>query len=321
MYDDYLKLVMTYRSEIYDSASNRKDDGDIVDYFIKDNKIENYSKFIICKCINLPSKFVFKVVDEKQMKITETLKNINEFVKNRQDIKEIEIENEGEESSMIDKSTEDFLNFKGIEGWQTIINKIKKNKIPIEIKILKFSIILVGMIKFVLMILYYMYIIKSYDHLTSLNQIQNYTQYHTHYMIESITLSEKIYKYRNGFTSNLTEFKSNVQNLTQKINTILDITNTIKQYQIQDDSVNNIFLSNYTFNLIDNVGRNQGIQMNLLEIFMQLINKLISFVNYYDNQTKIQNEEDYKIFFMNSMNIYINTIKFTISTINDVTYK
>ena len=42
MYDDYLKLVMTYRSEIYDSASNRKDDGDIVDYFIKDNKIENY---------------------------------------------------------------------------------------------------------------------------------------------------------------------------------------------------------------------------------------------------------------------------------------
>ena len=77
MYDDYLKLVMTYRSEIYDSASNRKDDGDIVDYFIKDNKIENYSKFIICKCINLPSKFVFKVVDEKQMKITETLKNIN----------------------------------------------------------------------------------------------------------------------------------------------------------------------------------------------------------------------------------------------------
>ena len=85
--------------------------------------------------------------------------------------------------------------------------------------------------------------------------------------------------------------------------------------------MNNIFLSNYTFNLIDNVGRNQGIQMNLLEIFMQLINKLISFVNYYDNQTKIQNEEDYKIFFMNSMNIYINTIKFTISTINDVTYK
>ena len=61
--------------------------------------------------------------------------------------------------------------------------------------------------------------------------------------------------------------------------------------------------------------------MNLLEIFMQLINKLISFVNYYDNQTKIPNEEDYKIFFMNSMNIYINTIKFTISTINDVTYK
>ena len=107
----------------------------------------------------------------------------------------------------------------------------------------------------------------------------------------------------------------------RKINTILDITNTIKQYQIQDDSVNKIFLSNYTFNLIDNVGRNQGIQMNLLEIFMQLINKLISFVNYYDNQTKIQNEEDYKIFFMNSMNIYINTIKFTISTINDVTYK
>ncbi len=292
--------------------------GDLVDNFIRENKIENYGKFITCKCLDLPTKFMFKLVDEKQMKVTETLKLIEEFVKDKHDVREIEIENDSEESKMVEKSTEDFFNYKGIDGWQTLINKIKKNKIPREIKILKFMIILVGTIKFVLMILYYLYVESKYNELSSLNKIQNYTKFHTHLMLNTITLSEKIMNYHLNFTSNKTEFDNNILMIYDKISSILNLTNDIRQFPITNQPVNNIIHKNYSFYLIDARGNREDIQMNLEEIFMQLLNKLISIIDYYDTQSPKENYEDYFIFFLNSMNIYIKTIISTIETTKDV---
>ena len=302
-----------------------------MDGFIKDNKLIHYGKNISARVLDTKAKTLgtFMLDTNIEMKVSETLKEIERHIvyaaTNKQNkINPTEVVNNDFEESMLNEKTEDLLNFKGIEGWTAIINKIKKNKAPTEIKILRVTCTMLLLVMLTGMGVFYYFSYQNYSYIDILNQIQNLTTNHDYYLIDSVIKAEKINSWNNiteipkSFNASVSSNSYNLYKLYTNTFNMKYVIDDLRNIKMLTDGNFTFFRNDKEFLIFNDTLGVALVPMSLIEYCLQLINKLLSFGFDITNQKLLRTQADYKAFFINSMTVYLQGTEQTMIDIEKV---
>ena len=318
----------TMKNSLYHLMKKNKNDDNVfqtnlVNYLYKKFNIKDYGDIQKIKTIvrvqGRPDKEIFPT---KSMKIDDDIKNIDNAIRNVKGKELMTVFDEegedekNEEQNLLQKTTETLLNFKGIEGWTQIYSKLRKTKIPNDILLLRVLLIVITVIKLCLIIVVFLYQNSKMIKLHEINEIKNLTYFHTHYILDSITQTEKfMYHYNKNNTAPSVTTQRNL--IVSNVQNIINITNILRQISnIDRDEYH--FYDNRSFVLLNNPGVGQHVDMNLIEVFIQLINKLLGMTRA-DEAKGIQ--QNYNLFMINAINVYIQSIFEIVSNLETIIVK
>lgn len=292
----------------------------LVNYLFKKNNIKDYCDLQKVKTIiRVQGKPDKEILPNKIMKIDEIIKAIDNIVKTVKGkemtalFNEEDTEEKNEEQNLLQKTTESLLNFKGIEGWNQIYSKLRKAKNPNDIIFLRYLTIFFTIAKLVFMILLFLYENSKISLFKEISIIKLNTLFHSHYVVDSITQSEKYMYFSNKqeYEANSTQQK---EIILENVQTIINITNELRQIpNIDKDEY--LFYVNRSFVLLSNPGIGQNVQMNLLEVFIQLINKMIGMTKAGEMRGVLEN---YNLFMKNANNVYILSVYEVLDNLEEI---
>ena len=288
----------------------------LVNYLYKINNVHNYADIQKVKTIiRVQGRPDTEIPIQHHMKVDDNIKKIDNIIK-ISSLKEMytlfteEDENEegkNEESLLLQRTTENLLNFKGIEGWSSIYNKIRKSKIPKKIIFMRVFIIVMTLCRIVLMFLSFLYQHTKLNTLQELNSISNYTLQQSHYVIDSITQSEITMNCLNNITitnTNTSTCSYAKDTVISNTNQIILLTNYLRQIG-HIDNEEYLFYKNRSFVLLETPGVGSTVQMNILEVSIQLINKLLGFAH---SEERRSINESFNLFLQNANNVYAHSV-------------
>ena len=270
-----------------------------INYYLKKNKIKDFSNKITLKVIDFNNK-IFKKKETNKTKIYEVLYTCECMIKNNKDTdksillsEEVYSNNIYVNSNNIPIEIIRYLDFNGIDGWKEVSKIIRNNPLPYEIKLLSIVSVLFYLCQFALGFWYKLYFENKYTYLKEIVNIHNTTTYSSFKIIEVINMLREI--------TEINEYQHVIEfaNSSNKFNKTFDIEDYV-----------------YFKSKEDFIIANETIYYNL-NCLLNSINDIKNSKLIVDNKLGYNNTYEYIIDYVSKIELnYLNNTDIVESTIN-----
>lgn len=169
---------------------------------------------------------------------------------------------------------------------------------------IRFITTLVVVIKLALASFFYVYLAQYYEELNTYNTLQDLTDAHSYYVIDTFYRSCRLISVKQRPDQGAYSSDSINSTIVNNVANLVTITDTIDNIQlIQKETT--YFTSNYTFMILNSNSSEQYLTVNFVGIATQLINKITSYSQFYYTKSLALNLQDFLIFAKNTLNVYL----------------